>query len=166
MIRLMTATDIVHVQHIIRHSWGATYEGLIPENTQMDFIDRSYSDAMMRMRMKRTIVLIAECEGVPIGFANFTKTDEDGDTEMTAMYILPTHQHAGYGTKLFQHALSMLEDAKHLFIYVDSLNTTGRAFYEKQGFELVDVFPEYFEGHPVVTAQYVYCIQNPALVVH
>ena len=166
MIRLMTTTDIVHVQHIIHHTWRATYEDLIPENTQTDFIERSYSDAMMRMRMKRTVVLIAECEGIPIGFANFTKTDEDGDVELTAMYILPTHQHVGYGTRLFHHALTMLKDAKNLFIYVDSLNTNGRAFCEKQGFELVDVFPEYFEGHPVVTAQYVYCIQKPALVAH
>ena len=57
----------------------------------------------------------------------------------------------------------MLEDAKQLFVYVDSRNTAGRAFYEKQGFELLDVFEEIFEGYPVETAQYVYYIHKPVL---
>ena len=50
------------------------------------------------------------------------------------------------------------QDAQQLFVYVDERNAIGRAFYEKQGFELLDVFEENFEGHPVVTAQYVFYI--------
>ena len=53
-----------------------------------------------------------------------------------------------------------LPDAEQLFVYVDVRNQAGRAFYEKQGFELLDVFEELFEGHPVETAQYVYTINN------
>ncbi|MCZ2260397.1 GNAT family N-acetyltransferase [Sporosarcina sp. G11-34] len=161
MIRPMTSNDTRHVQHIARKTWSATYDGIIPVNIQSAFIDRSYSDAMMQMRMEKTIVLIAECEGTPVGFANFTKIDNDGDSELTAMYILPDHQHIGYGRKLFDYILSMLSDAQQLFVYVDVQNQAGRAFYEKQGFELLDVFGELFDGHPVETAQYVYTIQSP-----
>ena len=47
-------------------------------------------------------MLVAECEkGTPIGFLNFTKKDEDGDSELTAMYILPTYQHSGLRKKAF-----------------------------------------------------------------
>lgn len=161
MIRLMTAKDSVHVQQIARITWSETYKAIIPEEIQKEFIDRSYSNAMMIKRMEKTIVLIAEDKGIPIGFANFTKKDEDGDSELTAMYILPSHQHMGYGDKLFKHALSMLTDARQLFLYVDGRNANGRAFYEKQGFELLDIFEEDFEGHPVETAQYVYYIHTP-----
>ena len=164
MIRLMTAKDSAHVQHIARITWYETYKDLIPEEIQTNFIDRSYSNAMMQKRMEKSIVLIAECEGTPIGFANFTKKDEDGDSELTAMYILPSHQQIGYGEKLFKYALSMLNDAQQLFVYVDGRNLSGRAFYEKQGFELLEVFEEYFEGHPVETAQYVYIIHNTVLI--
>jgi ribosomal protein S18 acetylase RimI-like enzyme len=164
MIRLMTPKDSVHVQQIARKTWSETYKGIIPEEIQHQFIDRSYSNAMMQKRMEKTVVLIAEYQGTPIGFANFTKRDEDGDSELTAMYILPAYQQIGYGEKLFKQALSMLEDAQQLFVYVDERNTIGRAFYEKHGFELLDVFDEDFEGHPVVTAQYVYYIHNPVLV--
>ncbi|MEK5036847.1 GNAT family N-acetyltransferase [Sporosarcina sp. FSL K6-3457] len=164
MIRLMTTQDSAHVQHIARLTWFETYKGLIPEDIQKKFIDRSYSHAMMLKRMERSTVLIAECEGNPIGFANFTKKDEDGDSELTAMYVLPSHQHMGYGKKLFNYALSMLNDAQQFFVYVDGRNLNGRAFYEKQGFELLEVFEEDFEGHPVETAQYVYYIYDPVLI--
>lgn len=163
MIRPMTSNDIQHVQNIARKTWSDTYDGIIPENIQSAFIEQSYSAGMMLMRMKKTIVLIAECEGTPVGFANFTRKDDDGDSELTAMYILPDHQQTGYGQKLFKAALLMLSDAEQLFVYVDGRNLIGRAFYEKQGFELLDVFEELFEGHPVETAQYVYTIQSPAL---
>lgn len=83
---------------------------------------------------------------------------------MTAMYVLPSHQHMGYGKKLFNYALSMLNDAQQFFVYVDGRNLNGRAFYEKQGFELLEVFEEDFEGHPVETAQYVYYIYDPVLI--
>ena len=130
MIRSMTARDIMHVQQIVRKTWNEAYRGIIPEEAQSRFIDRSYSDGMMMMRMRKTTVLIAKCEGVPIGFANFTQQDNDGDSELTAMYILPAYQHNGYGQQLFHSALSMLPDAHQLFVYVDGRNTIGRSFYE------------------------------------
>ena len=164
MIRPMTTKDSVHVQQIARKTWRVTYNGLIPEETQTQFIDRFYSYAMMEKCMEKTFVLIAEHQGTPIGFANFTRKDEDGDSELTAMYILPEFQQLGYGAMLFKEALSILQDAHQLFVYVDERNTIGRTFYEKHGFELLDVFEENFEGHPVVTAQYVYHIRSAVLV--
>jgi ribosomal protein S18 acetylase RimI-like enzyme len=163
MIRPMTAMDSMHVQQIVRKTWNVTYSDSIPAEIQNKFIDCSYSDAMILKRMEKTCVLVAECQGIPVGFANFTKKDEDGDSELTAMYILPSHQNSGYGKKLLEYALSILSDAQQLFVYVDERNAIGRAFYEKQGFELLDVFEEYFEGLPVVTAQYVYYFHNPVL---
>ena len=97
MIRLMTAKGSMHVQQIVLNTWSQTYKDVIPEDVQKSFINRSYSDAMIMTRMEKTYVLVAEYyEGVPIGFANFTKRDEDGDSELTAMYILPSYQQNGY----------------------------------------------------------------------
>ena len=160
MIRPMTSKDIEHVQQIARVTWRETYCGIIPEELQTTFLEHSYSDMMLLMRMKKTEMLIAESEGVPVGFLNITRVDNDGDAELTAMYILPTHQQSGFGKKLFQNALSTLKSASQVFVYVDHKNTGGRAFYEKQGFKLLDIFEETFEGHPVETAQYVYSCRN------
>lgn len=164
MIRRMTIQDISHVQQIAHETWKTTYEGILPEHLQTSFLNRAYSNEMMLKRMEKTCILIAECEGVPIGYANFTLADEDGDSELTALYILPSHQQTGYGGKLLQTALSLLPDAQQLFVYVDGRNQIGRSFYEKQGFQLLEVFDEEFEGHPVETAQYVLVIENSVFV--
>jgi len=166
MIRPMTAMDSMHVQQIVFKTWNETYKDIIPAEIQKNIINRSYSEAMLLKRMEKTYVLVAECEGIPIGFSSFTKIDEDGDSELTAMYILPSHQKMGYGKQLVEYSLALLSDAQQLFVYVDERNTIGRAFYEKLGFALLDVFEEYFEGYPVVTVQYVFCIHSPALALH
>ncbi|AOV06652.1 GNAT family N-acetyltransferase [Sporosarcina ureilytica] len=158
MIRPMTSKDILYVQHIAVETWRATYENIIPADAQLRFLNQSYSDIMLLKRMEKTLMLIAECDGVPIGFANVTYIDEDGDAELTAMYILPTYQQSGYGHKLFQAALSHLAEAKQLFVYVDNQNVIGKNFYVKQGFQLLNTFSESFNGHPVETAEYVYKI--------
>lgn len=152
----MTSKDITHVQIIARETWLKTYDNIIPQEIQMQFLDRTYSEMMLMKRMEKTIMLIAESDGIPIGFANFTMIDQDGDSELTAMYILPAYQHSGYGKQLIETALVKLNSAKQLFIYIDQENYLGRKFYEKQGFQLVDTFSETFEGYPVETAQYVY----------
>ena len=156
MIRLMTSKDIAYVQQIAHETWRETYNNIIPHELQTRFLTRNYSDMMLMKRMEKTIMLIAECEGVPIGFANFTRIDADGDSELTAMYILPNYQQTGYGKKLFLQALSQLKDASKLSVYVDEQNSLGRTFYEKQGFQFVEMFSESFEGYPVKTVQYVY----------
>lgn len=156
MIRPMTTEDIHHIREIVYQAWEQMDDGTLPQETQIHYIDRSYGDFMLTKRMEKTIVLVVEYEGIPIGFANFTEIDEDGDAEITAMYILPAYQRAGYGSRLLQATFTALANVTQLFAYVDGNNEIGRAFYEKNGFQLLDLFDETFEGHPVETAQYVY----------
>lgn len=163
MIRAGTIEDIKAVQEIAHISWNDTYEGIIPSPIQKAFLEKSYSTPMMEMRLKRTIVLMAIHEGEPVGFANFTKVDEDGDAELIAIYLKPDHQGIGYGKKLLHSGLSYLLDGNQLFVYVECENKKGRSFYEANGFEFVEEFAELFEGHPLQTAKYVYNLKAPAL---
>lgn len=160
MIRLMTYIDIEDVQKIAFETWRETYKNIIPQDLQTLFLNRNYSDMMLMKRMEKTIMLIIEREGVPIGFANFTITDVDGDSELTAMYILPNYQKNGYGKKLLQEVLTKLSDANKLFVYVDEQNKIGRNFYQQQGFKFVETFDEHFENFPVRTSQYVYALST------
>lgn len=163
MIRTGTSADITSVQEIAKISWNDTYAGIIPSTVQQSFLDKSYSTPMMEMRLKRTIILLAEHEGQPIGFANFTKVDEDGDAELIAIYLKPEFQRSGYGKQLLNSGLSYLLNGNHLFVYVESENKKGRNFYEANGFEFLEEFEELFEGHPLQTAKYVYHLKEAAL---
>lgn len=165
MIRRMIEEDIAAVQHIARETWKATYQELLPQPVQQKFLDSAYSTPMLLKRMEKTEVLIAECDGRAVGFFNMTRIDEDGDAELTALYILPDYQRQGFGVELFEAALTLLDNASKLFVYVDDLNDPAKAFYEKLGFELLEVFDEDFEGIAVETAQYVYMIPQSALCI-
>ncbi|ANU26454.1 GNAT family N-acetyltransferase [Planococcus versutus] len=163
MIRTGTSADIPSVQEIAKVSWNDTYAGIIPLTIQESFLDKSYSIPMMEMRLKKTIILLAEHEGRPVGFANFTKVDEDGDAELIAIYMKPEFQRSGYGKQLLSQGLSYLPNGNQLFVYVESENRKGRNFYEANGFELLEEFEELFEGHPLQTAKYVYTFKTTAI---
>lgn len=162
MIRATTLDDISTVQQIAKISWNETYRNIIPEHIQALFLEKAYSNTMLAKRMEKTIFLIAEYKGQPAGFASFTYVDEDGDAELTAIYILPEYQQLGYGKKLLQAGLEEMHSGRQLFVYVESENKNARAFYEYFGFECLEEFDEYFEGHPLSTAKYMYLLKTPA----
>jgi ribosomal protein S18 acetylase RimI-like enzyme len=116
---------------------------------------------MMMKRLEKTAVYVALHEDHIVGFANFTRVDEDGDSELTAIYMLPSHQHLGYGKKLLSEGLKNISDANQLLVYVESENQKGRAFYERNNFTCIEEFDEFFEGHPLSTAKYVYYLKTP-----
>ncbi|MER2008350.1 GNAT family N-acetyltransferase [Psychrobacillus sp. BL-248-WT-3] len=162
MIRATTLNDIPTIQQIAQVSWNDTYKDIIPENIQKLFLEKAYSPMMIAKRIEKTIFLIAEYKGEAIGFANFTYVDEDGDAELTAIYVLPEFQKMGYGRKLLEAGVNHMSIGKQLFVYVESKNERARIFYEHYGFECLEEFDEYFEGHPLSTAKYLFPLKTPA----
>lgn len=161
MIRAITLKDIATVQQIAKISWNDTYKNIIPNDIQHLFLEKAYSNTMLAKRIEKTIFLVAEYEGQVVGFANFTYVDEDGDSELTAIYLLPEFQQKGYGKKLLHAGLNKMPTGHQLFVYVESKNAVARNFYERFGFEYMEEFDEYFEGHPLSTAKYVYLLKTP-----
>ncbi|MFC4354874.1 GNAT family N-acetyltransferase [Chryseomicrobium palamuruense] len=162
MIRRMTDNDIVAVREVALASWKETYASLFPVEVQEDWFERTYSAAMLSKQLEKTLMYVIEDQQIVCGFVSFTKVDEDGDSELTALYIMPSKMNLGFGTKLVAHGLEELRaTGEQLHVYVESTNEIARAFYEKIGFQLVDEFEEYFEGHQVTTAQYQYPLKTP-----
>jgi len=157
----MKLDDIAAVQQIAKISWNDTYEGIIPIDVQNLFIEKAYSNAMMMKRLEKTYVYVAVHDDKVVGFANFTRVDEDGDSELTAIYLLPSHQRFGYGKKLLAEGLKHIHNAQQLLVYVESENKKGRSFYERNDFECIEEFDEFFEGHPLSTAKYVHYLKMP-----
>lgn len=161
MIRATTLQDISIVQQIAKISWNDAYKNIIPDDVQELFLNKAYSNTMLAKRIEKTIFLLAETEGKAIGFANFTYVDEDGDSELTAIYLLPEYQKNGYGNKLLHAGLREMKNVQQLYVYVESKNDSARGFYENFGFECLEEFDEYFEGHSISTAKYVLPVKTP-----
>ncbi|WP_354197755.1 GNAT family N-acetyltransferase [Bhargavaea ullalensis] len=160
----MTPNDINTVRQIAEISRRRAYEGLLPAQALEQSLNRDYSAPMLMKRMEKTTMLIAEHEGMPIGFANITRVDEDGDAELTAFHLLPQVEGLGYGHRLIEAGISRLEGGLRLFAYVEGPDSEACSFFEGCGFELLDEFEELFEGYPTLTAQYVHYLKTPALV--
>ncbi len=161
MIRPTTMQDISKVQHIAKASWSVTYRNIFPKDVQTTILEKAYSSMMLAKQFEKSIFLLAEYNEKPIGFASFTPVDEDGDAELTAIYILPEYQQLGYGKQLMEAGLAKMPEGKQLFIYVESDNDKARLFCEDFGFEYLEEFEEYMEGHLINTAKYVYLLKTP-----
>ena len=92
-------------------------------------------------------------EGI-LGFANFSHVKEEGEVELAAIYLKPSAQGQGVGTKLLQQGLSKLNPSE-VFVNVESENEVGKHFYVAEGFVAVDEFEEDFDGHLLQTTRMV-----------
>ena len=74
-------------------------------------------------------VWVAEVDGVPAAFMAIA-----GDF-IDQLYVAPDYQRIGLGESLIAHAQTL--SPRHLWLFTLQINTGGRAFYEKNGFQAV-----------------------------
>ncbi|MCO4096012.1 GNAT family N-acetyltransferase [Macrococcoides canis] len=146
-IRNMTEDDIPKIQHIAKLSWHDTYAGIIPLHIQDNFLEMAYSSSMLEKRLALTKMYVAEFEGQVVGFANFSKPDENGIAELAAIYLLPDYQNLRIGSALIKHGISQMEGIKYINVVVEKENKVGYNFYKNFGFVVQDEFEDDFDGH-------------------
>ncbi|QYA32990.2 GNAT family N-acetyltransferase [Macrococcus psychrotolerans] len=143
----MTEDDIPKIQHIAKLSWHDTYEGIIPLHIQDNFLEMAYSSSMLEKRLALTKMYVAEFEDQVVGFANFSKPDENGIAELAAIYLLPDYQNLRIGSTLIKHGISQMEGIKFIDVVVEKENKVGYNFYKKFGFLVQDEFEDDFDSH-------------------
>lgn len=154
-IRKMKKEDIEEVQNVARKSWNATYEGIIPDQIQKNFLKMAYSDEMMEQRLSQSLILVAEVNDRIVGFANYSPVNHAGEVELAAIYIYSDHQGMGIGTSLLKEGLKLLDGVKEIYINVEKENEIGKNFYLAKGFNIVDEFDDDFDGHILKTLRMV-----------
>lgn len=152
MIRVAVQEDIPAIQQIAATSWSYTYEGIIPEAIQQQFISQAYAEEWLQHRLNETIVyVVMEAEQV-VGFVNVKPLEQPGHYECLALYLQPTVFRKGYGTKLLQHVIKDFS-IESMTLIVEKDNKIGRSFYEAFGFEEVQQFEEDFLGHSLQSVE-------------
>ncbi|MBT2575788.1 GNAT family N-acetyltransferase [Bacillus sp. ISL-51] len=156
LIRAMESGDIKQVRQVAKQSWHHTYEGIIPEHIQDQFLQSAYHDEMMERRIEQSLLLAAEAaDGTIAGFANFSPVQEGGKAELAAIYIDPDYQGNGIGTALLKEGIQKSGGIKELYVHVKKENQAGMSFYKAKGVEWVSAFEEDFEGHLLQTVKMV-----------
>lgn len=154
-IRRMLIEDTKQVQDVAKKSWNATYEGIIPNSIQENFLKGAYNDEMIQKRLSHSLLLVAEAEDKIAGFANFSPVNEQGQTELSAIYLYPEYQGHGIGSALLDKGITMLENLKEVHLDVEKDNTIGTNFYKAKGFKVVDEYDDNFDGHILKTVRMV-----------
>lgn len=163
MIRKMTVEDIRDVQHIALTSWHHTFDEYIPEEVIEEYIEKTYSELMLKKQLEKTMVLLAvDDEDNPVGFLSYTPIDIDGESEITALHMLPGYYGKGYEEALLKGALRTLQEAVNVDVYVDQHDMALQDFYAKHEFSFVESFAELFEDVPVNTLHYTLPIKQAA----
>ncbi len=150
-IRKMTNEDIKQIQSIAKKSWNVTYEGIIPETIQNNFLLMAYSDEMMKHRLNHSFMYVAETDSELAGFVNFTPVDEKGLSELSAIYLDPDLQNRGIGTALLNEGIHNIDGLKEIRLEVEKENKIGMSFYKAKGFDVVEEYDEDFDGHKLKT---------------
>ena len=150
MIRKMTIEDIPQVQLVARTSWHYTYDGIIPRPIQDNFLATAYNNENMVRRVERSQAFVALVEGQVVGFSNFSYVNNDGKSELAAIYLIPEAQGKGLGTKLLEQGLT-LPNVQAIELSVEKDNVSGMNFYRAKGFQQIDAFKEDFAGHELDT---------------
>ena len=154
-IRKMKIADIEAVQNVARESWNATYEDIIPDQIQQNFLKMAYSNEMMEQRLSQSLILVAEVDNRVVGFANYSPVNHDGKVELVALYIYPDQQAKGIGTALLKEGINLSEGVKEIYLNVEKANEMGKNFYQAKGFNTIDEFDDDFDGHILKTLRMV-----------
>ncbi|MBF0753068.1 GNAT family N-acetyltransferase [Jeotgalicoccus nanhaiensis] len=153
IIREMLIEDTKQVQDVAKKSWNATYEGIIPNNIQENFLKGAYNDEMMQKSLSHSLLLVAEAENKIVGFVNFSPVNEQGQTELSAIYLYPKYQGHGIGSALLDKGIAMLGNLKEVHLNVEKDNTIGTNFYKAKGFKIVDEYDDNFDDHILKTVR-------------
>jgi GNAT superfamily N-acetyltransferase len=135
----MERTDAETIGHVHVRAWQATYSEVMPAAflAAMDPAARAEQwRAIVERRDPRHAQLVADIDGVPVGFSAFGPARGDEHRgEVYAINVDPDWVERGVGQPLFSAAVAALTDFgfTELVLWVVRENARARRFYERNG---------------------------------
>ena len=159
-LRDATLSDVALVNDLHVRSRRATYRGQVSDH-YLDATMPAASLADWQARLAPLLagagrVVIAEADGVAIGFVCALAPDADGSVYINNLHALPEHKGLGVGTALLavaaQWARAMGARAMHLKVL--ETNAAAIGFYESRGWRCVDRVDDAWAGEKIVALVY------------
>src|SRR5699024_9819720 len=115
------------------------------------FLKAAYSDEMMHKRLNHSLFLVAEADSGVVGFANFSFANDQGETNLGAIYLYPGQQSRGIGTAMLQEGINQLDGVVSIYVEVEKDNAIGVSFYNAKCFQIVDEYDDEIDGYILKT---------------
>jgi len=137
-VRRFVETDVDQVRRFLRLCWLDTYKGILPDSTINKVLNTWQSPGSILAAIRRASLFFAGYfeDGEIVGLVNAGKRDES-TLVIFQIYVHPSHQRKGIGSKLLQQALDRFPEVLKVVLDVEVGNKKGISFYEKHGFKQV-----------------------------
>lgn len=161
-LRAATVDDAVAIARVRVDSWRSTYRGMIPQ-AYLDSMSVEASaalwDKVLAAVTHRTHTFVAEDPEGIVGFSSgvlLAEPKQGFGGELAAVYLRPSHQRNGLGTRLTAAVAGALAGvgATDMLAWVIAANTSARKFYAALGAELILEQPFQWDGMDLVEAGY------------
>lgn len=146
-IEKVTIEELPKVRQLLSFVWSCTYgDRLSPQAIEkITAVWHNLESLTKQAQNPHAYFPVAKVDGKIVGVAT---AQNFGETTVLIyrLYVHPDHQGKGIGHKLLENILSEFPDAKLAKIEVEKFNIKAISFYEKNGFNKVDVKEETVEG--------------------
>lgn len=106
------------------------------------------SEAMIRTYLNRGRLFVLSIDDEPVGALHLDQLDDE-TAEIRNIAVKPEHQGKGYGRQLLAHSIEEAKTSglKRLIVSTGNSSIGNLAFYQKAGFRMAKIEPDYFTRH-------------------
>jgi ribosomal protein S18 acetylase RimI-like enzyme len=144
-IRPAEAKDLPALSTLAKRTWSDAFGDGISREDEAAELERGRSESYFANALTCKVILVAEDEGVLVGYVQVGDVDiaevdvQPADQELQRLYVETSMQGGGLGRKLMKAALEhpRLANATRIFLQVWDENERAIRLYESFGFQPV-----------------------------
>jgi diamine N-acetyltransferase len=145
VIRPATPSDVPALSDLAKRTWSDAFGYSVTPDEEAVELDETRSEAYFAGALRRSTILVAEADGVLLGYVQFGDVDirevdaRSGDQELHRIYVETELHGRGLGRSLMNTALQhpRLASASRIFLQVWERNERAVRLYESLGFRTV-----------------------------
>jgi GNAT superfamily N-acetyltransferase len=149
-VRNATEKDFPAIRDVAILSRLASWGHFMLKEQIEDEVAHYYSDEVLTSIIDNhsNATYVAERGGKILGYCSAMPKDRRGRPRLLQFYVRPDAQRQGVGELLFERAINHLKSAGVTELLVSTIaeNTIGRAFFEKKGLSLIQIYDSTWEG--------------------
>lgn len=134
--------DIALIQELARESWQVAYKSILSEEQIHYMLETMYSEAVLKLQLAQKYYryyIVLEETGLAVGFLGFEHHYGPLTTKLHRIYLLPSIQGKGYGSKAIEFLKQNTRKKGDTRIVLNvNKNNRARKYYEQNGFQIYD----------------------------